>query len=353
MTEEQLYVCINEAYKASSVIQSHTDQANMIINNVYNDAINDFNNDRFSNIKRKYPDLYEYVQKQGMQGTISKRRWNKVLYYLSNPIITAALFGVLCWLFSFLTMTRALSDFAGSAAVICILIPIGMLCIRALSDRLYYSIMDVYHNFRAKLRANGQANYNARMNASVDSISEGAIVQVQSSTEFQNILKDQTSKLMDNASAVICYEAIPEPFRFHEMIERMKILMDGMVASNWKELASMARKEIHTEVQTQRIVDKLDEISGKLDNVVSNQITMISQNDQIIEGLQRIENNQLVMNSKLDLLNLQAADLKHITNNINRQIEHKFGTKHLNVMHDAFYSSAKTKVVANSMLHRK
>lgn len=354
MTEEQLRICIDKAYRAAQIQQTHENQANALVNDVYNDAINDFNNDRFSNIKRKYPKLYEYVQNQGMKGTISKRRWNKVLYYLSNPIITGLLFCGISWIFSFLVATRGLSELAAEIGVGLIMIPIiGVIAIRVFSDKLYYGIMNGYRNFRAKLKNGGQANYNARMNASVDTITDGAIVQIQSSEAFHQIIESQTNALVQDLSTVACYDAIPEPFRFYEMIERMKTLMDGRIASNWKELASKARQELHTEAQTQRIIDKLDEIEGKVNQVVSNQITMISQNDQIIAGLQRIENNQLATNRKLDLLNLQAADLNHLANNINRQIEHELGTKYLNVMHNEFYSSAKTKVVANSMLHNR
>lgn len=320
-----------------------------MVSEVYNDAINDFNNDRFSNIKHKYPQLYDYVQKRGMKGTISKRRWNKILYYLSNPIITGLLFsGIGC-----LLPKGPDATFCG-IGVFLILVPIvGLLCIRVVSDRLYYSILNGYRNFRARLKNNGQANYNARMNASVDDISQGAIVQIQSSNEFHQIVENQTNELVQDISAVACYDVIPEAFRFYEMIDRMKVLMDSMVASNWKELASMARRELHTEAQTQRIVDKLDEIEGKLNQVISNQITMISQNDQIIASLQRIENNQLVMNRKLDLLNLQTADLKHIANNINRQIEHEFGTGYLNVLPNEFYNDAKTTIAFNHFLHSK
>lgn len=64
-------------------------------------------------------------------------------------------------------------------------------------------------------------------------IYQDAIVQVQSTEKFHQIVKQQTNELMQNLNAVACYDAIPQPFRFYEMIKRMKMLMDGQIASNW------------------------------------------------------------------------------------------------------------------------
>lgn len=351
MTEEQLRICIDKAYRAASIQHEHENQADALVNSVYNDAINAFNNEHFSKVKHKYPKLYEYVQKQGMKGTISKRRWNKVLYYLSNPFITGVLFLGIGWLLGVIMPHNNIYTIPMTIGTCLIMGTIVVMCvIRFFTERLYNSILKGYRTFRAKLKNGGQANYNARMNASVDSISEGAVVQVKSSDEFHQIIASQTNALVQDLSSVACYDAIPEPFRFYEMIDRMKLLLDANVASNWKELASKARQELHTEAQTQRVIDKLDEIEGKVNQVVSNQITMISQNDQIIAGLKKIENNQLIQNQKLDLLNLQMADLKHIANNINRQIAEEFGTGYVNVLSDEFYDSAKQEIALHSFL---
>lgn len=106
----------------------------------------------------------------------------------------------------------------------------------------------------------------------------------------------------------------------------------------------IARQELHTEVQTQRVIDKLDEIQGQLDHIISNQITIISQNKQIIAAMSRIENNRLAQLERLRMLNIQTADIQYATNSINQQVSKALGNTYSNIVSDAFHTVSQSRL---------
>lgn len=281
-------------------------------------------NTKFYKLSSTYPDIYDRINaNKDLRKNIIFYRINKVLWKFTQH----TLFGMVLIFATILIFTAPLGDNFESFMDQHILYVIIIFALYLLSFVLIFYKPKGWDNLRANLKRIYENRYYNAINRNTDTISDAALIHVQNTDLFKNAMDNQANELVQDVTALACYDAIPDNARFYEMISRMKVLSDqGIAIESWSVLAGRARQELHAEAQTQRIVDKLDQMMSRLDDIYDNQLTIIQQNNEITGLLHNIENATLRQARELEKLNRQIGDLNHLAGNISSSMQRSFGT---------------------------
>lgn len=302
MNSAQLKNCIDKACTISSIQDDYNNQINTTISNAYNGCLNLLDNDKFSDLEKTYPVLNKYIMEDKNVGAaIRKRKWNRVLYWLTNPYIVMLLIGVL------LILGNDAYDDVAFFYVVC---GIAIFFI----SRKFPSLGEL----RRELLSRGRPKFVDRINNNLNVLVEGSKLQVKDAID--GLVENRTSDLLSDVSAIACYQAIPSGLRNSAALFKMKSIMDQGIADSWKEVAGMARREMHDEAMVSEVKSSIEGLGEQLSYIQDNQLKLITQNEEIKGILHNVENNQLTQINQLNQLNKNVSDLKGIASSINTKV---------------------------------
>lgn len=301
MTQDQLLQVVNNACVIADIQDQYKDQVDRMAGDMYNTTINYLDADKFTEIQNNYPKLYSHLMKDNnMNNAIKKRKWNKVLYWLTNPyIIVVAFFAI------FYLCTNDAWDDTLFGIILCTAVIFFV-------SRKFPAV----GNFRRQLLDNGKPKFVDRVNRNLNVIRDA--IQEELSDSVTSLMEQQDEKIISNSTALACYNIIPEDLRSSIVLHKLQYLLKNGLATSWKEAGQLAMQQIREDMRDSQTNNLLSQISDNVSVMCDNQLTLINQNDEIKAIMSRMENNQLTEINKLNQLNSEVHNVKNIAKDISR-----------------------------------